>query len=147
VDFEFLHPAADEAWPDNDGSCVLRVSAGEHAILLTGDIERNAEEWLLAEQPDKLRADLVVVPHHGSRSSSSDAFVAAVRPRYALVSAGWRNRWGFPKDDVMQRYEQVEAEVAVTGESGALLARLSSERGVESLRRWRRESRAFWNFP
>jgi competence protein ComEC len=125
---------------------VLRIAAGSHVILLPGDIERAAEAWLLAGQPDKLRADLVVVPHHGSRTSSTEGFVAASSPRHALVAAGWRNRWGLPRPEVVERYRRAGAAVAVTGDCGALLTRVSTAHGVESLQRWREASRRFWNF-
>jgi len=74
-------------------------------------------------------SDVVVVPHHGSATSSSAAFVATTRPRYALVSAGYTNRWGFPKPDVRSRWQRSGAKVAVTGESGALTVTLDA-RGV-----------------
>jgi competence protein ComEC len=82
VHFEVLHPPETAAAKrhDNDQSCVLRISAGERHILLTGDIEKASEARLLQLHPDKLPADLLVAPHHGSRSSSGPAFVAAVNP-------------------------------------------------------------------
>src|SRR5262245_26030582 len=70
VDFEILHPAGGN-WSDNNGSCVLRVAAGTHAALLTGDIEREAEAELLETLPAMLRADVLLVPHHGSATSST----------------------------------------------------------------------------
>ncbi|MGH8453796.1 MAG: ComEC/Rec2 family competence protein, partial [Nevskiales bacterium] len=143
VQFEFLHPD-DGRWPINEGSCVLRVSAGAHALLLTGDIEAAAEAHLLETSPEKLVADVIVVPHHGSRSSSTSDFVAAVNPRYALVPAGWANRWGFPKAEVRERYEASGAQVETTGTHGALQLRMSPAHGVEQLTRWREQSRCFW---
>jgi competence protein ComEC len=143
VQFEFLHP--DEShWPINEGSCVLRVRAGTHSMLLTGDIEAAAEAHLLQTSSEKLVADVIVVPHHGSRSSSTADFVAAVSPRYALVPAGWANRWGFPKTEVRERYEAAGAQVEVTGTHGALQLHVSPERGVERLTRWREQSRRLW---
>jgi beta-lactamase superfamily II metal-dependent hydrolase len=80
---------------------VIRVDAACGSVLLTGDLERAGEQQLLA-QP--LRADVLLVPHHGSKTSSSQTFIDAVQPKLALVSAGYRNRFGHPRADVLQRY-------------------------------------------
>jgi competence protein ComEC len=117
VRFEMLHPEAAFAAGGNDGSCVLRVTAAGRSLMLTGDIERRAEGAILG-QP--LAADVVVVPHHGSATSSSAAFVAAVGARYAIVSAGFANRWGFPRAEVRERWERSGASVVVTGIGGAI---------------------------
>jgi competence protein ComEC len=113
VRFEVLHPEpadyASARLRPNALSCVLRVSAGGRAALLTGDIERPQELRLLARAAAgelELRADLLLVPHHGSRTSSSESFIEAVAPQVALVQAGWRNRFGHPVPQVMARYQQ-----------------------------------------
>jgi competence protein ComEC len=106
VSFEWLHPAADEpgATP-NALSCVLRVSDSHgHHALLAGDIEAAQEAALIERARNRLPADILLVPHHGSRTSSSAAFVAAVAPRFALVQAGYRNRYGHPAPAVVERY-------------------------------------------
>ncbi len=144
VQFEFLHPDS-ESWSDNDGSCVLRVSAGSHAVLLTGDIQAAAEQALLARMgAGRLRATVLVVPHHGSRSSSTPAFATAVSPSLALVPAGWANRWGFPRPEVVERYRLQGAQLEVTGTGGALQFRMSPTQGVERFSRWREASRRLW---
>ncbi len=107
VDFEVLHPAADDylaftAKP-NAVSCVLRIGNGRAAALLVGDVERMQESALVARAPE-LRADVLLVPHHGSKTSSSDTFLDAVQPRIALVQAGYRNRFGHPAPEVAARY-------------------------------------------
>jgi len=142
VRFEFLHPDAG-AWSVNNESCVLRISTGEHAMLLTGDIEAEAESALLQDAA-KLAVQVIVVPHHGSRTSSTPEFVAAVKPRYALVPAGWSNRWRFPKTQVVERWQAAGAQVEISGRSGALILRMSEQAGVEELIRWREQSRFFW---
>ncbi len=114
VDFLWLHPSAAllDAEPralPNALSCVLRVrpARGTPSLLLTGDIEQPQEQALLATlAPDALRADLLLVPHHGSVTSSSAAFLDAVRPRVALVQAGYRNRYGHPAPTVLARYRE-----------------------------------------
>ncbi len=88
----------------NDGSLVLLVTVGERRVLLPADIEAAGEAWLVASgQP--IGADALVVPHHGSSSSSTPAFVAAVAPAVAVVSAGLDNRFGHPTEEVLERYE------------------------------------------
>ena len=122
VDFSVLHPLpADYAAPakPNALSCVLRVQAGDASALLAGDIEAPQEQVLLARGPD-LAADVLLVPHHGSRTSSSLAFVQAVRPRWALVQAGYRNRFGHPVAEVMARYPSVGAQVVDSPHCGAM---------------------------
>jgi competence protein ComEC len=143
VRFEFLHPDGG-TWPGNDGSCVLRIVAGAHALLLTGDIQSAAEAQLLDSAGGKLRADVLVVPHHGSRSSSTPRFVGAVAPSFALVPSGWANRWRFPRPDVVDRYRALGAQVEVTGTSGALQLRMSPALGVQRLTRWREQSQRIW---
>ena len=106
VDFAILHPAAADyagAARPNTLSCVLRIVAGDARVLLAGDVEK-AQEAILARDPEAVRADLLLVPHHGSKTSSSDAFLDAVRPAVALVQAGYRNRFGHPAPEVVERY-------------------------------------------
>ncbi|WP_162583711.1 DNA internalization-related competence protein ComEC/Rec2 [Variovorax sp. PBS-H4] len=106
VRFEILHPQqADYAGftKPNAVSCVLRIGNGRATALLAGDIERLQEAALTARTPD-LRADVLLAPHHGSKTSSSPALLEAVRPRIALVQAGYRNRFGHPAAEVTARY-------------------------------------------
>ena len=123
VRFSILHPRADFGSRGNDSSCVLKVETGASALLVTGDIERRGESAALA-QGQALAADVVVVPHHGSATSSSPAFVAAVGARYAIVSAGHANRWGFPRPEVRERWRESGAVVVVTGDAGAVSVEL-----------------------
>jgi competence protein ComEC len=123
VGFAILHPPVDVAARGNDSSCVLRIEAGGAAALLTGDVEAHGEAALLAAaQRDAapFAADVVVVPHHGSATSSTPAFVAAAHARQAIVSAGYRNRWGFPRAMVSERWRKSGAPITVTGDSGAV---------------------------
>lgn len=118
VRFEFLHPPADwDLARRNNQSCVLRVEAGGSSILLTGDIERFAENILLDKN---VKADVLLVPHHGSRTSSSAQFIAAVAPRWAVVPAGYRNRFGHPAREVLARYEEAGVRVLRTDLDGAV---------------------------
>lgn len=119
VRFRILHPNAEFGARGNESSCVLKIDAGQSSLLVAGDIERRGESAVLA-QALPLAADVVVVPHHGSATSSSPPFVAAVSADWAIVSAGFANRWGFPRPDVRERWEESGAAVVVTGESGAV---------------------------
>ena len=96
----------------NDASLVLRVRYGRTAFLFPGDVETAGEE--AAVRGGGLSADIVKVPHHGSRTSSSPAFVAAVRPRFAVVSVGAMNRFGFPRPETLERWRASGAEVLRT---------------------------------
>lgn len=121
VDFELLHPPAgdyDKPQKPNAMSCVLRISNGSSAALLAGDIELAQEQRLVAAGLD-LRADLLLVPHHGSKTSSSPAFLNAVRPTLALAQAGYRNRFGHPAPPVLERYRERGIEVWTSPACGA----------------------------
>jgi len=143
VDFEIRHPPEGFIRHGNDSSCVLKVSNAAGALLITGDIEAFGERTLLRE-PSSARADVVVVPHHGSATSSTRALVTAAEARYALVSAGYSNQWGFPRSEVTARWESSGARVITTGDAGAITLRLDSRRGlaVEARRMMRRR---FWS--
>lgn len=147
VRFELLHPgAADYARPDarpNTRSCVLAVTDAQgRRALLTGDLEAEQEARLVQAQPAALRSELLLVPHHGSKTSSTPAFLDAVAPRVALVQAGYRNRFGHPAPEVERRY----------GEHGIALVR-SDRCGAwtwtagESAVCQRQAARRYWQHP
>jgi competence protein ComEC len=120
VRFELLHPPPGEGGArPNALSCVLRIDDGRHRALLAGDIEREQEARLVAEHGAALRADWLLVPHHGSRTSSTPAFIDAVQPRVAVVQAGYRNRFGHPAPDVVARYRERGVEVRESADCGA----------------------------
>lgn len=144
VRFAVLHPAA--AGDGNDASCVLRVE-GSFTALLPGDIEAAAEGALVAAGAPALRADVLLAPHHGSRTSSSPAFVAAVRPGIVIHAAGWRHHFRHPRPEVVARYAALGARQHVTGAGGAISAWRDPESGVLVLREHRRAAARFWNAP
>ena len=121
---------------DNNLSMVLRIDQGRQSVLFTGDIEAAAEQALLARTPPAMLAATVLkAPHHGSRTSSSRAFIAAVRPQVAVLSLGYRNRFGFPAAEVVERYVAAGVRVLRTDRSGAVsvdFSGRSAERSVES---------------
>ena len=105
----------------NAMSCVLRVSGGGRSALLTGDIEREQEAALVVGVGEALHSDVLIVPHHGSRTSSTSAFLDAVQPRTAVFQAGYRNRFGHPAPDVLQRYRERGIMIVQTPACGAWL--------------------------
>ena len=126
VDFEVLHPlrvpADDERVSSNGRSCVLRIGNGRHAALLAGDIEAAQEAALVeAEPPERLMADILLVPHHGSKTSSSGAFLDAVSAQVAIFQVGYRNRYGHPHPRVWQRYEARGIDGLRTDQTGAVV--------------------------
>lgn len=134
VRFEMLHPRPEAyALPvrkTNDMSCVLRVTAHDRRMLLTGDIEAVSEADLLARDADSLRADVLLVPHHGSRTSSTAAFIGAVGAQQAVFPVGYRNRFHHPNPEVLSRYELRNTTVHRTDRDGAVQVRLDSEIAV-----------------
>ena len=145
VRFELLHPASAEtrAKKSNDLSCVLKVSAGGRAMLLTGDIELPAEADLLGRVPGRLPSDVLLVPHHGSRTSSSAAFLAAVSPSVAVVPVGYRNRFGHPKAEVLGRYSGMNIRIFRTDRDGAVTVGLSKE--AIDITGERQQRRRYWH--
>ncbi len=138
VTFEVLHPLAGDDAPapraprPNTLSCVLRVVASGGSgpsALLVGDIEA-AQEQALVARGATLQADVLLVPHHGSKTSSSPALLEAVRPRTALVQAGYRNRFGHPAPDVLQRYRERNIHVVESARCGAATWASSAPGGV-----------------
>jgi competence protein ComEC len=129
----------------NNRSCVLRVQAGEQSVLLSGDIEEVAEREMVERLGESLRSDVLVVPHHGSKTSSSVAFVEAVSPRIALFPVGYRNRYGFPKAEVVQRYRDRHIQVFDTASHGALEIRLGEVGDLPQVRRYRQTAARYWH--
>ncbi len=146
VRFEMLHPLEkDSVRPparDNARSCVLRVTAGADSILLSADVERAGESAMVAAGED-LHADILVAPHHGSKTSSSEPFIDAVSPREVWFPVGYRNRFGHPHEDVVSRYRSRGVGLRRTDEAGALSVRLGA--ADDEVREWRREHRRYWH--
>ncbi|MBI3530290.1 MAG: DNA internalization-related competence protein ComEC/Rec2 [Betaproteobacteria bacterium] len=145
VSFEFLHPQPadynDSGAKDNDRSCVLRVVSPYGSILLPGDIEKRSEFRML-QFSGNLRADVLIAPHHGSRTSSTPEFVQAVAPSLTVFSVGYRNRFGHPHPAVNARYRQAGSRTLRTDFSGALLIGMNPA-GIE-VQGWREVNRKYW---
>ncbi len=147
VSFEFLHPGSETPASSpvraNNRSCVLRIEASGGRVLLTGDIERDAERELLKRTPELLRAEALLVPHHGSATSSTPDFVKRVAPRYAVFTVGYRNRFGHPRADVLQRYREAGSELLRSDEAGAVQMRFEPEK-LRVIRQ-RDQARRYWH--
>jgi competence protein ComEC len=145
VDFEMLHPAiasyADHALKANARSCTLRVSAGGRSVLLAGDIEAPQEARLVTTLAERLHADILLAPHHGSGTSSTPAFLHAVAPSFGVFQVGYRNRYHHPKPQVYERYGELGVERLRTDEMGALVFDIGSAITVSE---YRREHARYW---
>jgi competence protein ComEC len=127
VRFELLHPApAAPPGRRNNLSCVLRIAAGSQSVMLTGDIERAAEAEMLGAGR-AVQSQVLLVPHHGSRSSSTAEFIAAVAPRWAIVPVGYRSRFGHPNAEVLERYRAAGVQLLRTDLDGAVVVKLGTE--------------------
>lgn len=145
VHFRLLHPTERDyraAGKANHLSCVLRIEAGGRSVLLTSDIEMRDEAALLARSAVDLRADVLLAPHHGSRTSSSPAFIESVRPQEVIIPVGYRNRFGHPKDEVVARYAALPARIWRSDRDGAVRLRLAD--GSLSIDAWREIRRRYW---
>lgn len=111
-------------------------------MLLAGDIGRRAESALVRSSSGRLSADLLVVPHHGSRTSSTPAFIGAVNTKLAVFTVGYLNRFGHPHPAVISRYRRQGSTILRTDLGGALLVRMTGS-GI-SVRQWREIGRRYW---
>ncbi len=127
----------------NDASCVLSVRGPGGHVLLPGDIEAAAEHALIRRYASALPADLLVVPHHGSKTSSTPSFLNAVNPQFAVFTAGYRNRYRHPHPDVIQRYRTRGANLFATARDGAIQVRL--QRAGISVTTYRAKHRRYWS--
>jgi competence protein ComEC len=147
VRFEVLHPLPDSygnpAIKDNDRSCVLSVEAPGGRVLLPADIERRSELELLGRAREALRADVLLAPHQGSRTSSIPEFVRAVRPRVVVFPVGYRNRFGHPHQEVVRRYLDEGARIYRTDRDGAVAMTIQSD-GAISVTPYRALYRRYW---
>ena len=144
VEFAVLWPQRGAVVTGNNASCVVQLTAGSHRLLLTGDIERDAEQQLVRQgalQP----VAVVVVPHHGSATSSTAEFVRSLRPELAIVSAGFGNRWNLPDAEVVRRWQDAGARILSTATDGAVSLRLCRQGGVSALRLSREAKHRIWH--
>lgn len=146
VHFEILHPSRasylNENISNNNRGCVLRISSGKQTVLIAADIEKDTEKRLLALHPDKLPATLLIVPHHGSKTSSTPAFVQKVHPRIAVFTMGYRNKFHHPNPAVYARYHDIGSELLRSDEDGAIVVQMNAD--DLTVERYRKTHARYW---
>lgn len=146
VRFEMLHPLLeahrDISLKPNARSCTVKITAGQHAILLAGDIEAAQEGELYMRAREALAADVLLAPHHGSGTSSTQAFLNAVHPSLAIFQVGHRNRYRHPKTEVYERYGKMGIARLRTDVEGAVVMELGGEFSAE---KYRSTHRRYWH--
>ena len=145
VSFEMLQPGSasyeSTKWKPNARSCVLKVSTRRFSVLLAGDIEAIQEDELVNSIPQKLKADILLAPHHGSGTSSTAAFLKTVQPSIALFQVGYLNRYHHPKPEVFQRYADFGIKRLRTDETGAISIQFGASLTTSA---FRQENARYW---
>jgi len=144
VSYAVLHPTASLPYLGNDSSCVLSIGRGDLRLLLSGDISATVERRLVSEGLPK--HEILLVPHHGSKTSSSPEFLAAVSPRIAMATASLGNRFGFPKAEVEARYRRAGVRFWSTGDCGALRLVIRADGKTQAVSA-RRQRTGVWRWP
>lgn len=144
VNFEFIYPSRDFLKLGNDSSCVLRIDNGQTKILLTGDIEHFAEKILINHSYDKLSADILQAPHHGSKTSGLNNFIEAVHPKVVLYSVGYRNRYHFPHASIVKSYSEINAQQFSTSDSGSIQIKMGQTKESLNVFLYRKAHRKYW---
>ena len=145
VDFDVLSPPQHYPQNDNNRSCVLRISNAHHSLMLTGDIEKLSEGNLLNNYDSGLKSEVMSVPHHGSKTSSSTEFIKSVSPKIALITAGYRSRFGHPKAEVVKRYQTMGVKLMDTVSSGAISLKFPASEKQITTHSHRNLNRSFWS--
>ncbi|HSI45944.1 MAG TPA: DNA internalization-related competence protein ComEC/Rec2 [Methylophilus sp.] len=145
ISFRMLSPAknANANLKDNDKSCVLQVKSAYGSLLLTGDIEKDAERWLLESMPEQLASTVMTMPHHGSKTSSTIGFVNSTQPAIAIATVGYLNRFGHPKPEVISRYEGTGTQILRSDNDGAIVIDFLSGK-APIVKRWRQIEPHYW---
>ena len=149
VRFDVLHPDAanysEAKLKTNDRSCVVKVTAKSLSVLLTADVEAMSETDIIeryARRREALKSDVLMMPHHGSLTSSSPEFIEAVAPKLAVINVGYRNRFGHPRDGVLSRYVERNIPVLRTDWHGAIT--IDSSKGLTNIAKERDTRRRYW---
>jgi len=144
VKFSFLHPQKNHNYSINNASCVLKVQSGNQSILLNGDIEKSAEKELINNNLSILKSSIVVAPHHGSISSSSENFVKLTKPEYVVFATGYLNRFKFPNPIIINRYEATGTKTLNSAETGAITFKFPTKSGILTPEIYRVMHKKFW---
>lgn len=150
VAFDMMHPCT-HYHSSNNRSCVLKITSGHHSVLLTGDIEKSVEKHLVKRLGSDLSAEVLVVPHHGSHTSSSQIFIQAVQPHYVLFPTGFLNRFHFPHPSIVRRYRHLSLSgghrvvLKNTAYCGTITLKLKSNSYKSILNCYRDQDKHYWN--
>lgn len=142
VKFEILGPQAKDKLKGNNASCVLKISSKNASLLLTGDIEEKAEKILLKNKDINLKADIMIIPHHGSKTSSSEEFIQEVSPKIAISSAGYRNSFKHPAVAIINRYKDNSIKLLSTICSGQISFILDDNINIKE---YRKDNKKFYS--
>lgn len=152
VSFDVLHPQlasyADTGLKDNNRSCVVKVTSASGSLLLAGDIEKEIEAVLVAQDDGRLKSDVLVAPHHGSKTSSTAEFIEAVSPGIVVFTSGYLNRFKHPLPAVMARYQSIDSEMFRSDYHGALELSFKSGTADEKTMQavsWRAQNKRYWH--
>jgi competence protein ComEC len=143
VEFIMLSPTELLFTSENNNSCVLQIKTKYGSVLLTGDIEKQAESRLVQKYSDRLVSKILIAPHHGSKTSSTLSFLKAVNPEIILIPADIPNRFGFPHKKVLEHYDEIGVKSLITGKEGALSIKLKKS-GME-VQGYRKVAGKYWN--
>lgn len=156
VKFEVLHPQLNDydnlQIKDNNRSCVIKITSAAGSLLLTGDIERQVEAALVAQDGHPLNSDVMIAPHHGSKTSSTTSFLEAVQPSISVFTAGYLNRFKHPRPEVVARYELIDSITYRSDYDGAILMNFiddAKSEGKITAISWRKQNERYWHddFP
>jgi len=147
VRFEVLYPSllsyANLDLSDNNRGCVIKVTSKFGSILLSADIEKEAEAALLEANRDELRSDVLIAPHHGSMTSSTEAFVQAVGAKHVIFTVGYLNRFKHPKSLVEKRYEESDAALYRSDYQGEMEINFTKTSPIQ-IEAWRESQPKYW---
>lgn len=127
---------------NNNNSCVLRIDDGTYSLLLTGDIDKKQEANLVAQYGEYLKSTLLLAPHHGSRHSSTEAFIKTVAPQWVVFSAGFMNQWGFPAAEVKLRYRSQGVRMVNSGLNGFIRFKITTDNII--MQTYREDLAPYW---
>ena len=145
VEFAILSPPPAVFGKENNNSCVLQILTQGQSLLLTGDIEQEAENWLGEHFGNQLHSQILLSPHHGSKTSSSEAFISRVQPELTIISSGYLNRFHFPHPSVVARYQKLSGHYLNTATSGAI--ELKTRQDSFNFTTQREQRKNYWRYP
>jgi len=156
VDFQVVYPQpggdADSSLTDNNRSCVLKITSASGSVLLTGDIEKQAELALVERQASapaqvSLKSDVMIAPHHGSKTSSSVELIEAVQPGLTVFTAGYLNRFRHPRPEIVKRYMDAQSHILRSDYDGAVTLDFiaGDSQGAAKAASWRKQNKRYWH--